>query len=398
MKRLLPLVVLLAGFGAAALLLLSGPNVQPKAPQSVAPLVRVLIAEPRTQQFSVRTHGSIVPRTESELIPEVDGRVIEMSPQLVSGGFFAKGDLLLRIDSLDYDVALQQARAGIARAQSDLSNARKNHVRQEDLIRRGAISDAQRDDALNRVTIAEATLDESKAILSRARRDRARTKLVAPYDGRVRSERVDIGQFVKRGTAIGVIYAVDFAEVRLPIHDQELAYLDLPLNQAAQSTTALAPVTLTAEFAGRKHQWQGEVVRTEGELDPTTRMVHVVARVPNPYVGGDDRAPLAVGLFVDAQIHGDVLDNVTVLPRSALRNDDQVLLVDANNQLRSRAVEVLRLADDEVYVGQGLKQGDRVCISALQSTSEGMLVRVARDSSGNAPDAVIQLADDMSDS
>ncbi|MFT7651634.1 MAG: RND family efflux transporter MFP subunit, partial [Candidatus Azotimanducaceae bacterium] len=214
MKRLLPLVVLLAGFGVAALLLLSGPSVQPKAPQSVAPLVRVLIAEPKTQQFSVRTHGSIVPRTESELIPEVDGRVIEMSPQLVSGGFFAKGDLLLRIDPLDYDVALQQARAGLARAQSDLSNARKNHVRQEDLIRRGAISDAQRDDALNRVTIAEATLDEGSAVLSRARRDRARTSLVAPYDGRVRSERVDIGQFVKRGTAIGVIYAVDFAEVR----------------------------------------------------------------------------------------------------------------------------------------------------------------------------------------
>ncbi|MFT7653239.1 MAG: RND family efflux transporter MFP subunit, partial [Candidatus Azotimanducaceae bacterium] len=231
---------------------------------------------------------------------------------------------------------------------------------------------------------------------SRARRDRARTSLVAPYDGRVRSERVDIGQFVKRGTAIGVIYAVDFAEVRLPIHDQELAYLDLPLSQAPQSNKVLAAVTLTAEFAGSTHQWQGEVVRTEGELDPTTRMVHVVARVPNPYVGGDDQAPLAVGLFVDAQIHGDVLDNVTVLPRSALRNDDQVLLVDANNQLRSRTVEVLRLADDEVYVGGGLTKGDRVCISALQSTSEGMLVRVANDAS--PADATAESSDTESDS
>ena len=398
MKRLLPLVVLLAGFGAAAFLLLTGPSVQLQATQSVAPLVRVMIAEPKTQQFTVRTHGSIVPRTESELIPEVDGRVIEMSPQLVSGGFFAKGDLLLRIDPLDYDVALQQARAGLARAQSDLSNARKNHLRQEDLIRRGAISDAQRDDALNRVTIAEATLDEAKAILSRARRDRARTTLVAPYDGRVRSERVDIGQFVKRGTAIGVIYAVDFAEVRLPIHDQELAYLDLPLNQAVQSTKALALVTLTAEFAGTKHEWRGEVVRTEGELDPNTRMVHVVARVPNPYAGGDDQAPLAVGLFVDAQIHGDVLANVTVLPRSALRKDDQVLLVDANNQLRSRAVEVLRLADDEVYIGEGLTSGDRVCISALQSTKEGMLVRVANESKRRPASATIDLLNPGSDS
>lgn len=374
MRILLPLAVLLGGFLAAAALLITGPSVQPRAAQVVAPLVRAVTAQPQTRQFSVHTHGSVVPRTESELIPEVDGRVIEVSAALVSGGFFNKDDVLLRIDPLDYDLALEQARAGLARARSDLANARKNHRRQEDLIRRGAISDAQRDDALNRVTIAEATLREADARLARARRDRARTEVVAPYDGRVRTERVDVGQFVKRGTSIGTIYAVDYAEVRLPIHDQELAYLKLPLNGQTLSTPAA--VTLSAEFGGSSHKWSGQVVRTEGELDPTTRMVHVVARIPNPYQVDNGLAPLAVGLFVNAEIHGDTLDDVTVLPRSALRNSDQVLVIDANSQLRIRTVEVLRVADNEVYIGQGLSSGERICVSPLQTTTEGMQVRV----------------------
>ncbi len=380
MKRLLPVLVLLAGFGMAALLIVTGPELQPRASQAVAPLVRVVVANPSTQQFIVRTNGSVVPRTESDLIPEVDGRVIEMSPNLVSGGFFSKDDVLLRIDPLDYDVALKQAQANLARARSDLANARKNHRRQEDLIARGAISDAQRDDALNRVTIASATLEEAKARLSRARRDRDRTAFIAPYDGRVRAERVDVGQFVKRGSPIGTIYAVDFAEVRLPIHDQELAYLDMPLSQSAQDAISPATVVLSAEFAGQKHQWQGEVVRTEGELDPTTRMVHVVARIPKPYVTDNNRPPLAVGLFVDAEIYGETLNNVTVLPRSALRNGNQVLLVDEENQIRLQTVEVLRIADDAVFLGDGVTRGDRICVSALQTAHDGMLVRVLEES------------------
>ncbi len=199
MKRFLPLFVVLGGFAAAALLIATGPQVQPQAAQSVPPLVRILTVQPGTHQFSVRTHGSVVPRTESELVPEVDGRVLRVSAALVSGGFFSKNDVLLEIDSLDYDVALEQARAGMARAESDLDNERKDHERQEDLVTKGSISASQLDNSLNRVTIAKATLREARARLARAERDLARTSITAPYDGRVRSERVDAGQFVRRG-------------------------------------------------------------------------------------------------------------------------------------------------------------------------------------------------------
>ena len=379
MKRFLPLFVVIGGFAAAALLIATGPQVQPQTAQAIPPLVRTLIVQPGTHQFSVRTHGSVVPRTESELVPEVDGRVLRVSPALVSGGFFSKNDVLLEIDSLDYDVALEQARAGIARAESDLDNERKDHERQEDLVTKGSISASQLDNSLNRVTIAKATLREARARLARAERDLARTSMTAPYDGRVRSERVDSGQFVRRGEAIGTIYAVDFAEVRLPIHANELAYLDLPISKAGQALATQSRVTLSAEFAGTVHAWQGKVVRTEGELDPTTRMVHVVAEVANPYDSRQERAPLAVGLFVDAMIHGKTIGNVTVLPRSALRRGNQVFVVDEQNRLRFRTVNVLRMVEDQVYIGEGLSEGERVCVSALQSTADGMLVRVVKD-------------------
>lgn len=375
--RVLPLLVLGVGFVAAVLLFVTGPEVQPRPTEGLAPLVRVVEARPTTVQLRTWTHGTVVPRTESDLVPEVDGRVEEVSPSLVSGGFFDEGDVLLRIEAVDYEVALEQARAGLARARSDLATAQKDHERQEDLIRRGATSHSQKDDALNRLRIAEATLREAKARLARAERDLQRTRVVAPYAGRVRSERVDVGQFVKRGTAVGTIYATDFAEVRVPIHDEELAYLELPLARADRDSALGAPVTLRAQFAGSRYEWSGEVVRTEGELDPRTRMVNVVARVPDPYLGSDGRPPLSVGLFVEVEILGALRSNLVILPRAALRGEGRVLVVDGDSRLRYRDVDVLRAVRDEVYIADGLEGGELVCVSPLQATMDGMLVRLA---------------------
>jgi len=376
-KRLLPWIIIIGGVLVAGFLILIGPNVEPRVSGSVAPLVRVAVAEPNTHQFSVHTHGSVVPRTESDLVTEVDGRIIAMSASLVSGGFFSKGDVLLEIDPLDYQTGLEQARAFLARSESDLENERKGHKRQQSLFARGTVSDAHLDNALNRLTIAKATVKEAKARLSQAERDLERTRIVAPFDGRVRSEQVDVGQFVRRGDQIGTIYATDFVEVRLPIQDDELAYLDLPLGRTGENPAVYPSVTLTAKFAGEQHQWEGHVVRTEGELDPGTRMVHVVARVADPYGNATGQVPLSIGLFVDAEIHGRTVENVAVLPSSAIRTDDNLLLVDAENKLRFRQVEVLRIAGNNAYVGNGVASGDRVCLSAMQSSVDGMLVRVA---------------------
>jgi RND family efflux transporter MFP subunit len=210
--------------------------------------------------------------------------------------------------------------------------------------------------------------------LEQAERDLTRTEVRAAFTGRVREERVDVGQFLNRGQAVATVYATDFVEVRLPIADAQLAYLEIPIWQReAIPENRLPEVELSARFAGERHSWRGRVVRTEGEIDTRSRLVHVVARVANdPDAGG---LPLPVGLFLRARIAGRTVEGVAVVPRQALQAPGQVFVVDAEDRLRFREVEVLRLQGDEALVSRGLSDGERVCISPIQAPVEGMRVR-----------------------
>jgi len=382
-KRLRPLLIL----GGAVLvifalsMLSNTPEDRPQ--QDMAPLVRVVPATPSPYRFTVRANGSVSPRTESELISQVEGEITEMSPALVAGGFFAEGDLLARIDSADYRVDREAARAQVARAESEHRRAKKELDRQGRLADRSVSSESRIDDAENNYRIAEASLREAQARLERAERDLARTEIRAPYRGRVRSEQVDVGQFVSRGNPIATIYAVDFAEIRLPIPDRELAFLDIPLVPDAtreQSEAAYygARVRLNAEFAGAHHEWEGRLVRSEAELDARSRMIYLVARVPDPFGLETPRtAPLAIGLFVEAEIEGQAIPEAFLLPRDALRPGEQVYVVDKEGQIDFRDIELLRTERDQIVVAGGLKPGERVCTSALDAAIDGMHVRVA---------------------
>ncbi|MFN3235731.1 MAG: efflux RND transporter periplasmic adaptor subunit [Pseudomonadales bacterium] len=367
-------LIVVFGLGNMAVLIFTGPRLDPRPTSPLAPLVRVQTVLPGQVHMTAETHGTIAPRTESELTPEVSGRVVAISDAMVTGGFFSAGEVLVSIEKLDYQLALEQARASLERSKSELDNARRANTRQQDLLQKNLTSDAQSDEAQNRLAIAEASMREAQARLAKAERDLQRTDLVAPYDGRVRSEQVDVGQFVNRGSPIATIFATDYVEVRLPIKDDELQFVDVPLGTNAEDSGAT--VTLTAKFGGEKVQWQGQVVRTEGEIDPRTRMVNVVARVLSPYETNNDKPPLSVGLFVGAEISGSTFDDVVVLPRIALRGPSQVYVVDAENRLQFREVEVLREVDDQIYIKAGLQPGERVCISPLETAIEAMPVRV----------------------
>ncbi len=380
MKRIvLPVVILVAGFGLAGLIVATGPTLQQQAPPPSSPLVRTWIAKPQAVRLTTRTHGTVLPRTESELVPEVAGRIVRLSPAMVSGGFFKADDVLFEIDPLDYELALEQARAGVASAGSELQNAERAHARQQDLAQRQSTSESLRDEALNRLHVARAGLRQARAQLARAERDLARTQIRAPFDGRVRSERVDVGQFVNRGTSVATIYAIDYAEVRLPVHDEELAYLDLALNQ---DDSGHRPTTLLrAEFAGREHVWEGTVVRTEGEIDPQTRMINLIAQVDAPYQTVGERPPLAVGLFVEAAIQGPMVNDVFVLPRSAIQNNDQLYVVREDNTLEFREAQVLRVVEEDVYITGGLAAGDVVVLSTVNNAVPDMAVRPVQPAS-----------------
>lgn len=425
-KILFPLAVLAAACFGAFLLLATAPEVESVSPEKSLPIVRTIDVRPGDVRMTVRSQGTVAPRTESNLVPEVSGSVVWVSQALVSGGFFVRGQPLLRIDDRDYAAALARARADVARAEGEAEHARAELRRQRGLARSKANSPSQLSNARRGERVARATLEAAKVSLEIAERDLARSEIVAPFDGRVREEHVDVGQFVSRGAPIATLYATDFAEIRLPLADRQLAFLELPGILEPTATDAGPEVRLYARFAGTEHTWTGHIVRTEGEIDAQSRMVHVVARVENPYgtvsaaevvdadilrvsgdsdegedvpalsgvvdaptgrpidavrvePTGDGRAPLAVGLFVRAEIDGRLARGVLVVPRSAMRDAGQLLVVDREDRLRLQEVDVLRIDRDEVLVRGGLDADDRIVVSPIQVVVEGMKVRPIAD-------------------
>ena len=404
-KVMVPLAILGVGVLGVEAIKAMRPRAVASPARVVTPLVRVVEAKPRAVQFSVRTQGTVVPRTESDLVPQISGEVVWVSPNLASGGFFEQNEPLVRIDPGDYQVDLEAARAAVARTESEYARANTELERQRSLAVQGVASQTRIDDAENAARVSAAELREERARLARAARDLARTELRAPYEGRVRSETVDVGQFVSRGSPIATLYATDYAEVRLPLPDRELFYLNIQLDfnggsqreKDGDAASVQGPeVRLTAEFAGEPQLWTGRIVRTEGEIDFKSRMLHLVARVEDPYgrSGSSDRVPLAVGMFVEAEILGREVENVFVLPREALRTDaaeERVYVVDADNRLRFRRVEVLRTERGIAVIGSGLAPGELVSVSPMVAAVDGMLVRVAPLAEGGSPEGSDQV-------
>lgn len=366
-----------AGVGLALMVVIvaTGPVTEPEDDAARPPVVRLVEARAGPTRLTVAAHGVVLPKTESRLVSEVSGRIVSVADSMVSGGFFRRGDVLVTIDRVDYELALEQARARLSSARSELEQARREFARQQRLTATDAVSESKRDEAENRQLLAAASLRDATAQEKRAERDLERTEVIAPYDGRVRSELVDPGQFTNRGETLAHLYSVDAAEVRLPVHDEDLAFLPVTLDGALDPGTRLG-VVLRARFAGREHEWRGRIVRTEGEIDPGTRMVKMIAQVQQPYDQPDGKPPLMVGLFVDAEIEGREVRDAVVLPRSALQSEAHVHVIEANGRLDVRQVEVLRLLGEDAYV-LGLRAGERVSLTRLPGAVDGLRVRPA---------------------
>lgn len=391
MKVIAPLAVLLAGSVGAAAILATRPEVETRAPARIEPYVRVVAAQARPVRLSVTAYGTVEPHTESDLVAEVAGRVVWISPALRSGGFFDRDEALIRLDRRDHEIALQRAQATLKQRRTELALARSNRERNRSLSRGGIVSEATRDEVETAAVVAEAAVAEAEAAVARAKLDLERTEIRAPYSGRVRSEDVDVGQFVTVGRVLARIYATDYVEISLPVGDEELAYLDVPLG-ARDGAFSGPEVHVRAELAGRRRQWSGRIVRTGGEIDPKSRMIRLVARVDDPYgnetAQGNSWAPLPVGLFVEAEIVGREEGEIVSLPAVALRGEDEVLVVDGDHRLRFRRVEVLRRTARDVLIRSGLVEGERVCVSVLDAISDGMKVKTFEDAdSGSAPAA-----------
>jgi RND family efflux transporter MFP subunit len=342
-------------------------------------IVDVAVAEKQTLSIPVNSQGSVQPRTQTNLVSEVSGKVVAVAPQFESGGIVDANTLLLTIDDRNYQVELKRAEANLAAAESNLSHEKgMAAVAKEDLRKyprkhasNDALSLALREPQLKE---AEARLQAALADLSYAQNNLSRTKIRAPYRGIIKSRNVDLGQYVTTGSQLGDIFAVDRAEVRLPIPADRLRYLDLP---SARQPNAAPKVSFENDLG---QHWQGTVVRTEGVLDERSRVLFVVAEINDPYRLDNPGETLMMGSFVKAEISGKQIDELIAIPRYILRAGNKVWVLDKEQKLVNRDVKTLRTEGKLVYVYEGLDNGDLICLSTIPNAVAGTKVKINHQS------------------
>ncbi len=371
-KILLPVIILAVFFLGALLLSAYQPDRQIRDAASPDVLVETHALRVETVPVLIESQGTVQPSTETTLVSEVSGLVTELSPVFVAGGVFRKGDVLIRLDPLDYAVSVRQAEAALAASQARLTEELARRQAEEVNWRQSGrpLSDAP--PLLMRepfIAEADANVKAAQAELDKARLYLGKTEIRAPYDGMVKSRQADIGQYVSPGTPLGITFATNSAEVRLPVTASSLPLLDIP----AYGSIANGPsVRLTAQFGSQAVQWEGDVVRSEGVVEGSTRMHVLVAEVHDPYgmTRSNSKMPLKAGLFVRASITGISLDSVQAVPRSLIRRNNEVLVAD-KGVMRLRQVNVRYAAAGMAYVDSGFQAGDRLITTVLEDPLEG---------------------------
>ncbi len=334
-------------------------------------------AAPERVTLTAVSQGTVQPLREISIVSQVGGIVVDVAPNFAEGGFFAADSTLVKLEDADYRLQTVRAEAQVAEA-SQLVAQEKGRTRQAAREWRDLGNDEANALFLRKpqLAAAEASLAAARADLEQARLDLQRTRITVPFNGRVREKMVDIGQYVTPGTAVARVYDTDVVQIRVPLTDRQIALLDLPLDfQRSEDDQGGAAVTLRARFADQEWTWQGEVARTDASIDLDSRVVYAVVEVTQPFSVDENsgRPPLAIGLFVEAEIQGRQLERVTTLPRTALRSDATVLLVDADSRLAAKPVRVLKTEARQVWV-QGLSDADRVVIQQPAVAIEGMAV------------------------
>lgn len=377
-KILVPVgVVVIAVVLAGGLMSMRKP---PEKKDEQRPAVLITAEPVQTQDliYRIQSQGTVKPKLETNLSSEVNGRIVEVAANFVEGGFFNAGDLLIRVEPADYQTNVKAAEASLANAQAALEEEKaRGRVAEEEWR---SFTDGKAPElGLRRPQLAGALANvrSAEAELERAKRDLARTEIRAPFAGLVKSRNVNLGQFISRGASVGMIYGTDIAEVRLPITDNDAAFVQLP---DFASEEIKPEVILTAVVGGDIKQWPATLVRTEGVLDERSRVIYAVAQVKDPYQRNNNAAtPLRFGRFVQAEILGDATTDVVVVPRHLLLAQQQVLVVDKDNQLQFRPVTLERADDRFAYVRSGFIDGDRLATSAIANPLAGTVVRIASE-------------------
>ena len=378
--KLLPLIVIIAAFVIAALMSLTKPDSLELESPNREIAVKTAVLEKSQVQLKVKSQGTVQPLTRTMLVSEVSGIVMALAPQFEVGGTFAKGDVLIKLDPADYQVAKQRADAQLQSAKAQLlsEQARSSQAKKEWEMTGRPLSEAPVL-ALRTPFLAEAQsrLLQAEAEVKQAELKLQRTIIRAPYAGMISATMVDVGQYVTIGARLGETFAIDFAEIRLPMTSRDLSKLGWNSTSADQSIFNKNKVQRKSTVNDKSVTWQAVLVRSEGTIEQSSRVQYLVAQVADPYniKGVVDRPRLLIGSFVEAMVSGKMIDDVYTLPRHALRSNNRVATVDSDQRLKLLAVDYTYEDHANYYVNAGLEGQIEVVTSGMGIMVDGMKLK-----------------------
>jgi len=376
---LTPIVIILVAIFCLIVFTVLSPKPAKKPAIIKAPLVEVKNIERQNIRFIIASQGSVLPRTQTNLVSEVSGQITSVNEKFNVGGFFTKGEVLLSIDDISYQVVLLQAQSRLDAAKAVLveEQARKDQAEDEWLLTGKTLSQAPvLALRLPQLQKAKADIKAAKASITDAELKLARTKITAPYDAIVKEKQVDIGQYVSTGSTLAKTFAVDYAEVRLPIKQRDVDFLNLP--KINGKSASASKVDIYYKLSGTEHSWLSNLTRYEGEVDSRSRVHYVIAQIDDPYsiLSSSAHQELRIGTFVNAKISGKEVKDIVTIPRDALHGANQLYLVDQDNRLHIQEIKVLRNDADYVYSHDTFAAGLRLITTQMEAPVEGMALRI----------------------
>ncbi len=390
-------VILIGSVALAALMVSRRPEPERRPQPSQVPFAITAPVAAGDGAIPVYGAGTVRPRAEIDIAAEVSGKVVWVNPALQSGGRVREGQALLRIDGADYRSQVEQRRADVALQRVELLKVKEEaqvaRTQYEQFKQRradeGSASDASPLALWQpQLEAAEAVLARDSAALAEAELNLSRTEVKAPFSGVVRTESVDVGQFVAAGQGVGRLYASDAVEVVVPLSDTGAALLPGLWDLRAGDANRRIAARVTAEYGDGRYTWEGYVDRAEAFLDEQTRTIEVIVRVPRPFsAGAAEKAgdedpvaeagggpPLLVGKFVEVELQGVAPEKYFIVRRSAFRPGSEVWAV-RDDTVTIVPIRVLQRLDDNVFVIGELQPREAVVVGGIQVATEGMAVR-----------------------
>ena len=375
MKRVLLPIGLVAGALAIMFVLFTARTPPEQKQEEVKDLlVEILPVIALTDNLQVTSQGTVEPKIKSALVSEVTGKIVWISESFVKGGLFKKGDVLVRIDDADYKTSVKAAEAALARAKATLEEekARAKVAEQEwnDFMQGEAPDLYIRKPQLAREI---ANVQAAEADLERAMRELARTKVTATFDGLIKQKQADLGQFVNTGTQVAQVYGTEVAEVRLPVSDLDVGFLSF--DSAYELNIQKPRVELTANFGSQQKTWSGTIVRSEGVVDEGNRLVYLVAEVIDPYGIQNNHSAIEFGRFVQAKIMGKQVENLMVMPRDLIYQENHALVVE-DGKLVIRDIVIEKMDKRYAYISSGLSEGEQLISTNIKNPLQGTAVKI----------------------